>query len=93
MKIIVSGMFIGLLLIATSSYGDDGYYRAYPKDVSPPSGFYEGDSSSLQNRSNDQLYPKDISPPSGYYEGKSSFRQHRIDDRSYPLGINPPSGY
>ena len=93
MKIIVSGMFIGLLLIATSSYGDDGYYRTYPKDVSPPSGFYGSDSPSLQHRSNDQLYPKDISPPSGFYGSDSSFRQYRTDERLYPLGINPPSGY
>ena len=95
MKILMSAMFIGLLLVAVSSNGDDSYYRSYPSDVNPPSG-YSGDYSSYRQYGNyDRSYPSDVNPPSGKSGDDNSYRsRHPYQEyRSYPHGINPPSGY
>jgi len=95
MKILISVMFIGLLLTAVSSHGDGSYYRSYPGDVNPPSGYSGDDSSYRQYGSYYRSYPGDVNPPSGYSDDDDSYRSHRPyqEDRSYPHGINPPSGY
>lgn len=95
MKILMSVMFLGLLLTAISSHGDDNYYRPYPGDVNPPSGYSADDSPYRQFRTYDRSYLTDVNPPSGYSSDDDSYHSHQPyqEDRSYPHGFNPPSGY
>ena len=95
MKILMSAMFIGLLLAAVSSHGADSYYRSYPSDVNPPSGYSGDDNSYRQFRNYDRSYPSDVNPPSGESGDDTSYRSRQPyqEYRSYPHGINPPSGY